>query len=196
MRSAPESDPRLLAFLADLTPLGTQRETWLSGAVLEISSYLTDRLPPMDLVTSVRAVVRKGDAVLAFDDPLGGTHIVPGGRLEPGESRIAALTRELREEVGCTAIGDPTLIGSLHLHHVTPRPELYPYPHPDFLQLVYVVQMTGDAVERTDDPFVLRPRFVKFSEIDGLSLPPAERGLLTHPLLEGATEPGDLPRRP
>lgn len=98
---------------------------------MDISSYFTERLPPMDLVTSVRAIVRKGDAVLAFDD-LSGTHVVPGGRLEPDESPIAALTRELREEVGLTAIGEPTLIGLLHLHHVTPRPEIYPYPHPDY----------------------------------------------------------------
>lgn len=57
MPSVAESDPRLDAFLAELTPLGTQREAWPNGAVLDISGYLTDRVPPMELVSGVRALL-------------------------------------------------------------------------------------------------------------------------------------------
>lgn len=176
MPSVAESDPRLVAFLADLAPLGKQRETWPSGAVLDISAYLTDRLPPMDLVSGVRAILRRGDAVLAFDEPEG-THILPGGRIEAGESPVAALHRELREECGCAVLGEPALIGFLRLHHVTPRQEEYRYPYPDFLQLIYLVDTVDDASEGADEPLVRRPRFVPVAEIDGLRLAPAERGL-------------------
>jgi 8-oxo-dGTP diphosphatase len=31
----------------------------------------------------------------------------PGGKLEPGEERLAGLARELREELGITLIGTP-----------------------------------------------------------------------------------------
>ncbi|MFI5047142.1 MAG: hypothetical protein ACHQIG_08760, partial [Acidimicrobiia bacterium] len=35
-------------------------------------------------------------------------------------------------------------IGWLHLEHATPRDDDWPYPHPDFLQVVFV----GTAVDR------------------------------------------------
>lgn len=178
MPSAAESDPRLVGFLADLTPLGTQRETWPSGAVLDISAYLTDRMPPMAFVSGVRAVLRNRDAILAFDEPEG-THILPGGRMEDGESPSAALIRELREECGCSVSGAPKLIGFLHLHHITPREAEYArYPYPDFLQLIYLVETTDDPVEGPGEPWVQRPRFVPIAEVDRLSLSAAERALL------------------
>ncbi len=34
------------------------------------------------------------------------------------------------------------MIGCIHYRHTTPKPTGYPYPHPDFIQLVY----RGDAV--------------------------------------------------
>ncbi len=177
MGSDAPSDPRLLAFVADLTPTGTQRETWPSGVVLDITGYLTERLPPMDLVSGVRAILRKGDAVLAFDEPEG-THILPGGRIEAGESPLDALVRELREECACTVAAEPRLIGFLRFRHVTPKDERYRYPYPDFLQLIYVAETIDDPLEGSDEPLVLRPRFVPLSEMHRLPLAPAERGLL------------------
>ena len=134
-------------------------------------------MPPAEFITGVRAILRKGDAVLAFDEPEG-THILPGGRLEVGESPTDGLRRELREECGCAIMGEPRLVGFLHLHHVTARPERYPYPHPDFLQLIFVAETTDDPVEGAGEPLVLRPRFVPLSEIHRVPLAPAERALL------------------
>jgi len=179
-----ESDPRLVAFLAALVPVGTQRETWPSGAVLDISGYLTDQVPPMDLVTGVRAIVRRGDAVLAFDEP-SGTHVLPGGRIEAGESPAEVLLRELREEVGCAPVREPRYVGFLRLHHVTSRQERFArYPYPDCLQLTYLVETKDEAVEGSDEPLVLRPRFVPLAEIDRLPLSAAERGVVEQVLLK------------
>jgi hypothetical protein len=66
----------------------------------------------------------------------------------------------------------------MRFRHVTPRPEGYRYPYPDFLQLLYVAETSDEAVEGHDEPWVRRPRFVSLSELDALPLAPAERALL------------------
>jgi 8-oxo-dGTP pyrophosphatase MutT (NUDIX family) len=56
---------------------------------------------------SVRALIVDPDAhvlLVRFDwegvEPAGGFWTSPGGGIEPGESRLEAIQRELREEVG------------------------------------------------------------------------------------------------
>lgn len=64
---------------------------------------------PGDTVRVLAAVIRRPDAWLLCLRPAhkrhGGLWEFPGGKLEPGESLMAAARRELREELGVTVTG-------------------------------------------------------------------------------------------
>src|SRR4029079_10230696 len=68
---------------------------------LRVTSYLSSEIPPLELVTSVRAVVLNGRSVIVVRAPEG-LHLLPGGRREPGEGLVETLTREVLEETGWT----------------------------------------------------------------------------------------------
>jgi ADP-ribose pyrophosphatase YjhB (NUDIX family) len=87
---------------------------------LRVRTYLTSTLPPLDLVSSVRALVRQGDKILVVRDPVS-VHILPRGRRESGETLMQTLHREVLEETGWT-IRDARLIGLAHFQHLTPKP--------------------------------------------------------------------------
>jgi 8-oxo-dGTP pyrophosphatase MutT (NUDIX family) len=173
-------DPALASYLRDLEPAAHERMIWPSAVEFEVTSYLTRREPPIALLTSVRAVVRRGDGVLVFDDERGESHVLPGGRLERHESIRGALERELAEETGCAVTNEPRLIGSLHFHRLSELPQDSPYfgSSSDFLQAVYHVTTFSDPIEPTDDPWVLRPRFVPMRDIDRVLLHAVERAFL------------------
>src|SRR5688572_30233389 len=92
---------------------------------LRVRTYLTERLPPPELVTSVRALVSSSDQILVVRDRTG-LHILPGGQPEAGETLLEALQREVREETGWT-IRDMRLLGIVHVYHLTPKPTQHPY---------------------------------------------------------------------
>ena len=104
-------------------------------------TYATTLEPPDDLVSSVRAVVfRKGD-VMVLRDPDGSLHVIPGGRREAGELQIETLIREIGEETGWR-FAVAKRFGFLHFRHMTPKPDDYPYPYPDFFQPLFLVEAT------------------------------------------------------
>src|SRR4051812_6500225 len=112
------------AFLARHTPLAEGIETWGSPDAplpLRLTWYCTDEEPPLALVTSVRAIVVRGDAVLALHEPGGKPYIVPGGRCEPGESPEETLRREVLEETGWS-LGAIQPLGFVHLRSLGPQP--------------------------------------------------------------------------
>ena len=104
------------------------------------------------------------------DQALGGQWEFPGGKVEPGEAPVAALARELREELGVAAS-----VGRIWdvLFHA--------YPEFDLVMLVYVCRINGAprAVEVADLAWVA-PR-----DLAGWDILPADRPLVERLGVEG-----------
>ena len=162
--------------VAPLTLQADEQAEW-PPVRLRVRTYLTTMLPPLDLVTSVRALVWQGDQVLVVRDPVS-VHILPGGRREPGETLLQTLEREVLEETGWT-IREPHLVGLAHFQHLTPQPANYRYPYPDFLHLIYVAAAERyDARQREVDGYELEAGFQPLAMVAALPISQGERALL------------------
>lgn len=164
----------LEAFIQQYTPIAEETAKWAKGVInLRITNYLSDALPPLQYVTSVRAIVLKDENVLVVRT-LSGLHIEPGGRREAGETLMQTLQREMLEETGWT-IEHIHLLGFKHLHHLTPVPQGYSYISPDFCQLIYAARAHTHSPEvvRTDD-IEIETFFYPIAEVQALNLKPAE----------------------
>lgn len=129
----------LKEYLARHTPTKSSTAMWGKGTIpLRITGYLADEPPPLAYVTSVRAVVFKGDEVLVQRNR-DGYNLLPGGRREPGETLEETLERELLEESGWT-LGARSLLAVVHLQHLGPKPPDYRYVYPDFVWVIYVAE--------------------------------------------------------
>lgn len=131
----------LEAFVAGRTPSYEGVTQWGEAVRLAVRILPCAELPPADLVTSVRGVVFKAGKVVVVDDGID-SHVMPGGRREPGESLGQTLDRELLEECGWT-MPAPRLFGMIWFRHLSPKPDGYRYPYPDFLHLLFA----GEAGE-------------------------------------------------
>ena len=108
--------------------------------------------------------------------PEGGWHPWPGGRRErDDESYEETACREVHEETGWFLEPDSFhTLGWLHLQHLRPPPDGYAYPHPDFLQVVYVASAHsrdgGPEVDWTDtDGYEVTSRLVALVEARSLT---------------------------
>ena len=104
------------------------------------------------------------------DQSLGGQWEFPGGKVEPGEAPVAALVRELGEEIGVTvAVGRIWEV----LFHA--------YPEFDLVMLVYVCRINGSprAVEVADLAWVAA------ADLSAWDILPADRPLVERLRVEG-----------
>ena len=172
----------LAAFLAKYS-LGTEELVHWDDLRLRVTSYLATDPPPIEFVTSVRAIVLKDSSVMLVRAP-DGTHILPGGRREAGEALIDTLMREVLEETGWT-IEQLQLIGVKHYHHLTPMPLDYLYPYPDFLQMIYRARAQQYLPEaREIDGYELETKFIPVAEALRLPLTPSDQMWLRTVLAE------------
>lgn len=159
----------LTKFLVRQRLVSTSTAQWRRGIELSIGGYLSEEAPPAELVSSVRAIVLREDSLLVMNN-LDGDHILPGGRVEAGETHEEALRRELLEEAGVefAIVGR---VGFMHLRHTTPRPDDYPFLYPDFIWPIWAasfVEFKPDLM--VDDGYEVSSRFVPLREVDELKL--------------------------
>jgi 8-oxo-dGTP pyrophosphatase MutT (NUDIX family) len=177
-------DPALAAYV-DRFPAGAQESArW--GAErqiqLRITVHLSDEPPPPALVSSVRCLLFRGDELMVLRNRHTEAYIVPGGRREGDEPIDATLRREVGEETGWT-LRDPELLGCYRMHHVSAKPDGYPYPYPDLLQSVYMAEADQHRPELLlDDGYDLGGDFRPPAEVARLKLTACERILLAEAL--------------
>ncbi|MCP4359052.1 MAG: NUDIX hydrolase [Chloroflexi bacterium] len=101
-----------------------------------------------------------------------------GGRREPGETVLQTLHREVLEETGWT-MQDTAVLGFVHYHHLSPKPDGHCYPYPDFIQVIYTAvahTYHPDALE--EDEYVASSRFRPIVETIRLEIGPSQQILL------------------
>ncbi len=169
--------------MPDLTPLLAQAAAQVTEAVVwspsrfRLTTCLHDQLPPLELVTSARALVTRVGEILVVRER-SGHHILPGGRRRAGEMLWDTARREVLEETGWQ-IEAPQLLGWRHFHHLTSRPTGYAYPYPDFVQVIYAASGVSHAPDRrTDDGPEIAAHFASYSFVRQLPLTPGEQLLL------------------
>ena len=164
-------------FLSSQRAVADERQTW-GDLRLQVRAYLTGQLPPLDWITSVRAIVRRAAEIVVVRDPER-HHIFPGGRRETGESLEQTLRREILEETGWE-IGSPRLLGLMHVHHLTAQPANYPYPYPDFVQLIFVADaLHYQAVAKETDGYELSAELMPRETVRNLPLRSSELAFLS-----------------
>jgi 8-oxo-dGTP pyrophosphatase MutT (NUDIX family) len=137
---------------------------------LRISAFAGPAELPSEFVVSVRCIVEVADQLVVCQNADGVWHPWPGGRREPGETYAETARREVHEETGWLLEPESLQdIGWLHFEHLKAQPADHPYPHPDWLQIVYRAAATtrdGDHdTEWTDtEGYEQRSKLVGISE--------------------------------
>ena len=163
--TTPSLEHDLEETLAGLSPMCSERVMWRGGQIeLETQVFLTGRASLPALTSSGRCIVLASDSVLLMSNP-SDTHILPGGRIEHGESIEKATIREVREETGLR-LTDLTRIGLLVYRHLTPRPSVYKYPYPIFLNGIHVAEAMNAGELLVNDTYELTGEFVPVAEAE------------------------------
>jgi 8-oxo-dGTP pyrophosphatase MutT (NUDIX family) len=162
-------DVELARFLAAGDILSTTSVTWGDGTrPLSISYCWSAAALPIEYVSSARAFVFQENTVLVVKEPSGQFYLLPGGRLEKGESILEALRREILEETGWT-IRDIAPLGFMHFHHLGNKPPDYQYPYPDFIWPIYMAEAEEYIADsKVPDDYVEESYFVPLEKVKQL----------------------------
>ena len=180
----------LTSFLGRRTTFASEAASWSweeHPLPLEVQHYVSEELPLERFITSVRAVVFREDSVLVLTDRKGDRFIAPGGRRNPGESLEETARREVFEETGWT-LGTLYLLGFSHFHLLSRPPSDYPYPHPDFVHLIYMGEALHHQLNRAvRDDWVVGSDLVPIERVKHLEMGEAQPLLLAQAVrLRGA----------
>jgi len=170
----------LETYLDSLQP--ANQESWTWGAIkLEAWLYIIDVPPPLKLITSARAIMFKDNHIMTVTNP-GETHILPGGRREDGETLIETVQRECLEETGWVVrVGEQ--IAVTHCQHQTPKPLDYPYPYPDFMQVIYLAEaIKENPSARIHDDYEIASAFRTIDVVKQMPLTQNQHLMLEHAL--------------
>ncbi len=121
----------------------------------------------MKTIVVAAAVIERDGAFLVTRRPQGvhleGYWEFPGGKCEPGESYVACLIRELREELGVDVVAGAEMHATVHL---------YPDRHVElhFLRC----ELCGDPAPQQSQAM----RWVPRHELAALQFPPADDELI------------------
>jgi 8-oxo-dGTP diphosphatase len=162
--------PRLLAGPLEELVLRPRLVRAMQSYLDALAAAAARRAP--DVVQVVGAAVVEGDRVLVAQrhgGPYDGRWEFPGGKVEPGESEIAGLVRECREELGLD-VAPQAFVGEVVLDGVVaggPRAA-------STMRLWWARAVGGraDALEHAE------LRWVRGDELDALDWIPADRPLL------------------
>ncbi len=125
----------------------------------KISSYLTTREPPSELVTCAHGVVIHTNLVIIMRR-VDGSHYLPGGPIREGESYRETLDREVYDKCALSIV-QADYLGFVHFTHG--GQEGGPSDaHPDMFHVVYYIAASGSPflgdVERfQEEPRMARP---------------------------------------
>lgn len=170
----------LAAFLNNRKPLAEAWPVWGNGRVpLRQHTYLSPGFPLDHYVSSARAILFRGDEVMVVLGHDQQPYVVPGGRRELGESIEATLHREVLEETGWR-LAQTCFLGFVHFCHLGSKPEAYPYPFPDFVQVIYTAVADAYHPEAIClDDYVTSACFYPLAEVFAMNLEPDQTTLLT-----------------
>ena len=118
-------------------------------------------------IAVVAAVIEQDDRFLVTKRQAG-THLAglwefPGGKIDPGESHVDALRREIREELGADIDIREIILETTHV-----------YPENTITLYFYRCSLVGMATPLLGQEM----RWVRGSELRSLGLPPADADLI------------------
>lgn len=143
------------------------RETWPVEGEMTVGIGLTDAPPPAHVSSSILAIVldTKNRVLFLWPSDRSGniSHLLIGGRPEPGESPAETATREVGEETGWCIV-PAGIIGYRHFHQLEPKSKDTDRPYPDFVQLIYAARTVSHDSNLLISSDQISAAFLEFSD--------------------------------